>query len=241
MHWLRDAVLRVPDPSTSLDRASRLLGGERGDGRLLLASGTTIAFTGGAPGFVTATLQTDGNGGEHRDADGRSFTLEPVGDLKTPLDVPGSRLGHLTFVTPEPLAAAESFTSVGFRTSEGLGDVFRWLRCNPIHHTVAFSKASRPGLHHVGIELPDRRALVDACDRLADEGQPIEYGPGRHLVGHNLFAYFRDPDGIRWELFCELERVEQEDRAPLIHDLGPGSSVNVWGPQPPETYREALA
>jgi hypothetical protein len=39
-----------------------------------------------------------------------------------------------------------------------------WLRCKPIHHTVAFSKAPEPKLHHIAIEVPDRAALIDVCD-----------------------------------------------------------------------------
>src|ERR1044071_8356174 len=35
-------------------------------------------------------------------------------------------------------------------------------------------------------------------------------GPGRHGIGHNLFAYHRAPNGLITELFAELDQVNEE-------------------------------
>lgn len=241
--WLSDTTLRVPDPSAAVEHWSELLGGTAAGDRVQFESGTSLRALEGAPGFASADLQLsaaeapDIDEGLISDPDGRRLSVVRVQELQPRPDVPGLRLGHLTFESPDPLRAQSFYESLGFRLSEGLGPNFRWLRCNPIHHTVAFVRSDAPRLHHVGFELADRTALIDACDRLADLGCAIEYGPGRHLAGNNIFIYFLDNHGIRFEFFCELERVAPSDRDPKVHqDVPRERSINLWGPQPPEAY-----
>lgn len=235
---LLEAVLRVPDPSDAAEYYARLLGGEPDDGGVALAAGTRLALEPGEPGFAWAGFDSAGLEDER---DPESRRLRRVAPRPGPSQEGWPILGHLTFESRDPIAMQTFYEAAGLRCSEGLGDVFRWLRCNPVHHTLAFSRGPEPRLHHVGIEVRDRAALVDACDRLAQLGQPIEYGPGRHLVGGNIFVYFRDRHGLRFELFCELERLQPDDRPPLIHEGVPRErSVNVWGPQPPESFRDGI-
>lgn len=70
---------------------------------------------------------------------------------------PGPRVGHLTFESPDPVAAQAWWEGIGFRLSEGLGDFFRWLRCNPIHHTLAFSRADARASTTSGSRCPTGR------------------------------------------------------------------------------------
>ena len=247
--WLRSAVLTVPEAGGSLEYYAELLGGEENEGRVALGSSTEIAVEEGKLGVQSAALDMAGDlpaidldaEGYVQDPDGRKFEFRSAASVEESLAPDRPRLGHLTFESPDPLAQQSFFESLGFRLSEGLGADFRWLRCNPIHHTLAFSRASRAGLHHVGIELPDRAALIDACDHVSQMGHSIQYGPGRHLVGGNIFAYFLDRYGIRFELFCELERIADPEREPLIRQkVDRSQSVNVWGPLPPESYRQGI-
>lgn len=246
--WLREAVLSVPDPDGAVGYYAELLGGTAVDGTVELGSSTRIAVDEGAPGVRSASLDLAGDldpgvdasvddEGYVRDPDGRRFEIRPQARIEERLTDVRWRLGHLTFESPDPLAQQGFYESLGFKASEGLGQNFRWLRCNPIHHTVAFARAAEPGLHHVGIELPDRSAIIEACDHIAKLGHSVQYGPGRHLVGGNIFVYFLDRYGIRFELFCELERIGDPDRKPLIREnVDRERSVNIWGPQPPEAY-----
>ncbi len=239
--WLSEAGLRVPDPAAAATYYAELLGGTAEEDGVVLGSGTRLRLERGDPGFAWALLEIPGgNDDALHDPDGRELRVVP-GDARAPLDDVEPRLGHLTFESPDPVRAQAFYEGIGFRLSEGLSDFFRWLRCNPIHHTVAFSRGPAARLHHVGVELPDRAALVSACDRLGSLGQLVEYGPGRHMVGNNLFVYFRDRYGIRFELFCELERVSPPERPPLVHEEVPRErSINLWGVQPPESFRAGI-
>jgi catechol 2,3-dioxygenase-like lactoylglutathione lyase family enzyme len=244
--WLRTATLRVPDPDSAVAYWAELLDGRVADGAVELDSGTLLHAEDGEPGFASGGLEladpdarsrADGSG-ILSDPDGRRFELLEMPPPGRRADPSGPRLGHLTFESPDPLAAQVWWESFGFKLSEGLGGFFRWLRCNPIHHTVAFSRSDAPRLHHVGIEVADRAALIDHCDRLAQLGHPLQYGPGRHFVGGNVFVYFLDRHGIRFEFFCELERILDPDRSGPVHgdEVSRERSVNTWGPQPPEAF-----
>lgn len=247
--WLTAATLRVPDPASALTYWAELLGGKVDNGAIALGSSTLLRVAEGEPGLETATLvlaQDAGEGssdavdqGISRDPDGRELLIEGTPEVSERPPSSEPRLGHLTFMSPDPVGVQSHYERLGFSLSEGLAEFFRWLRCNPIHHTVAFSRAEVPRLHHVGIELPDRAALIDACDRLRETGHVLEYGPGRHMVGNNIFVYFRDRHGIRFEFFCELRSIPDPDEKGVVHtEIPRDQSINVWGPQPPPTFAE---
>jgi catechol 2,3-dioxygenase-like lactoylglutathione lyase family enzyme len=250
--WLREAVLAVPEPGGALEYYAQLLGGEVVAGAVELGSSTRLVVEEGAPGLRAAVVELLGgiesfdgaavdDEGYLVDPENRRFRLEGRGRIEERMTDTRPRLGHLTFDSRDPVSQQRFFEPFGFLLSEGLGPNFRWLRCNPVHHTLAFSRAAEPRLHHVGIELPDRNAVIDACDRLAEMGHVVQYGPGRHMVGGNIFVYFLDRYGIRFELFCELERIVDSDRAPLIHENVPREkSINVWGPQPTEAFQKGV-
>ena len=52
--------------------------------------------------------------------------------------------------------------------------------------------------------------MQTACDYLSLNGYKLLWGPGRHGIGHNLFAYHRSPTGLITELFAELDRMNEE-------------------------------
>jgi catechol 2,3-dioxygenase-like lactoylglutathione lyase family enzyme len=244
--WLREVVVRAPDPDDAARYYAEILGAAASGNVVELGSATRIVIEEGAPGLALARLDVAADlglsDGIVTDADGWRLSLESRPAIPELASDPEPRLGHLTFLSPDPLGQEGFYSALDFRLSEALGTMFRWMRCNPIHHTFAFQRAPEPQLHHLAIELPDRAALVAACDRLADLDHAIEFGPGRHAVGGNLFAYFLDRHGLRIELFCELRRVAHPEEPPLLHDEEfRVKSINVWGPKPPESFRSGLA
>jgi catechol 2,3-dioxygenase-like lactoylglutathione lyase family enzyme len=250
--FLASATLRVPDASGAPEYHAALLGGVAQDDAVLLGSGTRLRYEEGTVGAWEVELQlagtapndgdhAPGNDGKLRDPDGRAISLTTVEEISAPVDDAQPRLGHVTVESPDPLGTQAWYERLGFRVTEGLGDRFRWLRCNRIHHTVGIALGPRAATHHVAVEVPDRVALVDTCDRLSQLGEHVQYGPGRHMVGNNIFIYFLDRHGIRFEVFCELERVSDLERPPLIHERVERSrSVNLWGPQPVDGYWDAF-
>lgn len=174
------------------------------------------------------------------DPDGRTIELlvppapvvRPAGDAPFAI----AKLGHITMKSPDP-ARARSFweQALGFRLSDQMGDIFFWMRCNRDHHAVAFTKHDAPGIHHIAWELTDWEQFKRMGDHFITVDAKIEYGPGRHGPGNNIFIYFLDPNDVRTELFCELARIDDEDSyKPGFWEAGSrGTTINRWGGAPP--------
>ena len=99
---------------------------------------------------------------------------------------------------------------LGFKVSDWMGDRFSFLRCGVDHHTVNFVRYEEARLHHIAFEVRDMAELQRSCDFLARNGIQLVWGPIRHVVGHNIAAYHRNPDDQRVELFCELDIMRDE-------------------------------
>ncbi len=188
------------------------------------AGGAGVRFR--APGGVPVTCRLPG----------RPFT----GTL-APSDVRPRRLGHVNLKVPGPLAAASFFCdTLGLRLTEQLGEMLFFLRVNADHHNLAFRPADAANVHHVAFEVQGWDSLRVICDHLAARGHAIEYGPGRHAPGHQLFVYLREPSsGLRLELFTDMAHIDDEEAfRPIRRDVDRTRSVNVWGPAPPPSFLE---
>ncbi|MDR7482215.1 MAG: VOC family protein [Armatimonadota bacterium] len=234
------------------------------DGELLLVPGSTPALEAVALALDTAALATavgtlhaqghavegphpaGGAGGPGlwvRDPDGLGVELGPPAPAvprpagAAPFEL--LRLGHVTRRSPDPARVARWWQDMlGFRVSDQMGEEFVWLRCNRDHHTIAFVRAGAAGTHHIAFEAASWDAIRRLGDHCIETGTRIEFGPGRHGPGGNIFVYLRDPWGVRWEIFCELQRIDDEaayrpgrwDPAQRLH------TVNRWGPTPPPSF-----
>jgi len=173
---------------------------------------------------------------------------EPSG-VPTALGIRPTKLGHIASYA-EDLEGAQSFYTdlLGFRWSDTIGDFFTFLRCNADHHAINLMRSTRKhGLFHVAFEMRDIGHLKDALDHLASRDIRLQWGPGRHGAGHNIFTYHHDPDGNLVELFTEIDIVYDEvtgqfqprpwhehwPQLPQVWDAGP-EAANKWGPIDPE-------
>jgi catechol 2,3-dioxygenase len=144
------------------------------------------------------------------------------------------RIHHVTLASPALAEQVAFYAQVlGFRVSDRMGEVFAWLRCNQEHHTVAVVEADEAGLDHYAYEIDSWASVKTWCDELAARDVPLQWGPGRHGPGNNVFVMFDDLDGNRVELSCEMERY-WDDRAQCEpRHWAPGAkTVNLWGPVP---------
>ena len=153
------------------------------------------------------------------------------------------RLGHVNLTVQDAGASARLFTEVlGLRLSEQIGEAFYFLRVGSEHHNLGIrTGGARPGAHHIGFEVHGWETYRVLCDHLAALGHKVEYGPGRHGPGRNLFVYVRDPSsGLRLELYSDMAHVHDEARyVPRRWELSDrGNTVNRWGPGPPESFLE---
>jgi hypothetical protein len=251
---LTDILLTARDPRDAMAYWARLLDGEAQDGTLLLDGGTRIIVREGpqealaevhfdARDDVVAAAVAAGGSADERgaivtDPDGWVLRFARVGEV-LPVAFDGPTLSHCTLNSPAPSRQRDWYEGLEFLLSDALGDGFYWLRPNPIHHAMAFSRHDHANIHHLAVELPDRASFIGAIDRVVAQGGKLEFGPGRHMVGGNLFAYASDRYGIRWELCAEMGRLDP-DQPPGLHSWEDRArSVNTFGPPPPASFIQA--
>ena len=150
-----------------------------------------------------------------------------------------TKFGHVTMKTPEPSVGKNFFEEIlDFRLSEAIGENFFWLRCNVDHHTIAYCKSHEFGVQHIAFEVASWEDIMRLNDHLMKNNVKIEYGPGRHGPGNNIFIYFKDLNGVRVEVFCDIHRIYNEHNyVPKVWDPSKRlDNVNQWGPRPPESF-----
>ncbi len=150
------------------------------------------------------------------------------------------KLGHVAYRVNDVQAVVKFYTDVlGFRVSDWRDDTFAFLRCGPDHHTVNFVHDDVPQLHHIAFEVKDWAEIQKACEWLAKNGIHLVWGPGRHIIGHNIAIYHRNADKLRVEFFCEMDLMKDEtlgyfDPRPWHQDRP--QRPKVWGPDTLRNY-----
>jgi catechol 2,3-dioxygenase-like lactoylglutathione lyase family enzyme len=139
---------------------------------------------------------------------------------KSDLGIGTLKLGHVAYRVQDVQKIVSFYNDVlGFRTSDWIGDHFAFLRCGVDHHTVNFVHYDTPALHHIAFEVKDWAELQRGCEILQKHGVQLVWGPLRHVVGHNVAAYHRNPDGVRVEIYCEMDMMKDE-------------ALGYWDPRP---------
>lgn len=190
-------------------------------------------------------------------------TLHTVDRLGTPLEIVASmsreerqdnrvllrkgagalRFDHYQVTVSDIQEAAEFYTSLGFRIADFLtaGDhaigVFLQAKDSPFD--VVFIERGGPAFHHCAYIVPDIQSMMRACDTLGELGwgQSVEYGPGKHGVGHSYYVYLRDPDGHRVELLMPPMIYMDGEDEPNVWDVTKVAQVTeAWGLPPRQTW-----
>jgi catechol 2,3-dioxygenase-like lactoylglutathione lyase family enzyme len=130
------------------------------------------------------------------------------------------KFGHVAYRVEDVQAITDFYCDVlGFRVSDWMGDHFSFLRCGVDHHTVNFVRYDTPALHHIAFEVKDWSELHRTCETLHKNRIHLVWGPLRHVVGHNIAAYHRNADGVRVEMYCEMDMMKDEE-------------LGYWEPRP---------
>jgi catechol 2,3-dioxygenase-like lactoylglutathione lyase family enzyme len=200
----------------------------------------SVAMRLAAAGWPSETVPTD------LFAEGAICVADPDGNrlvFGTPLrggeaDFPGlsARLQHYVVASRDPGRLLRFYEDVlGFALSDRVVDEAgelraAFLRSGEEHHSFACFRASRDRIDHHCYDIEDWQAIRDWSDHLAAKHIPLQWGPGRHGPGNNLFAFFHDPDGNWVELSAELERVAPDRPAGVWpHEQ---RTLNLWGLAP---------
>jgi catechol 2,3-dioxygenase-like lactoylglutathione lyase family enzyme len=201
---------------------------ERGD-----AAGLTRLSFQVAPGSdlrdVAGALEKDGLRTERRNtispgvAQAITFT-DPKGTLidvfaeytfapedRTQSTITPLKLGHVAYRVLDVQKVVKFYTDIlGFRVSDWRDNTFAFLRCSPDHHSVNFVIDEQEQLHHIAFELKDWSEIQRAAEFLAKNEIRLVWGPGRHIIGHNIAIYHRNADDVRVEFFCEMDQMKDE-------------------------------
>ena len=155
------------------------------------------------------------------------------------------RLGHVVLNVSDFRASERWYKDLfGFITSDEiqLSPEFAlgaFLRCDrgdtpTDHHTLFLIQSPRgPGFNHAAYEVADLDDLMRGRQRLLDTGRHAEWGVGRHILGSQVFDYWRDPWGHTLEHWTDGDLFTAADGSNIatLQDL-----LGVqWGPQAPPT------
>jgi len=118
---------------------------------------------------------------------------------------------------------------LGFRLSDRTG-FMNFVRCDRVHHALAYAHSDNSQLNHIAFEMTDIDAVMRGIGRLKDAGIETFWGPGRHGPGNNVFAYFVAPFGAAIEYTSEVQRVGSSYRTGTPEDWKwPPKRNDHWG------------
>jgi 2,3-dihydroxy-p-cumate/2,3-dihydroxybenzoate 3,4-dioxygenase len=118
---------------------------------------------------------------------------------------------------------------LGFKLSDRTG-FMNFVRCDRVHHAIAYAKADNSLLNHIAFEMTDVDAVMRGIGRLKDAGFQTFWGPGRHGPGNNVFAYFVTPFGAAVEYTAEVQRVGPKYKVGTPEDWKwPANRTDHWG------------
>jgi len=149
------------------------------------------------------------------------------------------RYGHINIKVSDTIGMRDFLhRTFDFRVSDQIGDdVGFFMRCNPDHHGIAIIKSPVAGLHHHAWQTQSIADLGRLGDRHFSLGRRLIWGPVRHGPGHNMAAYYAEPNGTVVELYPALEQIWDEHRPPIEWDPEDRTWFNRWGVYNGEDFR----
>jgi catechol 2,3-dioxygenase len=149
------------------------------------------------------------------------------------------RFDHHQVTVPDVHKAAVFYSSLGFRIADymtmGEHPVGVFLHVKNTPYDLVFLERDGPACHHYGYIVPDVESMLRACDTMGELGwgENVEFGPGKHSVGHSYYVYLLDPDGHRVELHLPPIVYMDGDDPPALFDVQTVKSPQVaWGLPP---------
>jgi catechol 2,3-dioxygenase-like lactoylglutathione lyase family enzyme len=113
-----------------------------------------------------------------------------------------------------------------------------FLRCDrgsipSDHHTLFLMGTGKPGFNHAAYEVADFDDLMCGHDWLKQKRRQHEWGVGRHLLGSQIFDYWRDPWSHTLEHWTDGDLLDAQwgSRVSSIQEV----VATQWGPSPPRT------
>lgn len=116
-----------------------------------------------------------------------------------------------------------------------------FIRCDrgpePVdHHTLNFAAIPgvAPRFHHAAFEVADLDDLMAGSQHLVDKGYTHDWGVGRHILGSQVFDYWKDPFGHRVEHWTDGDLFDATVATNVVGlDVMMGRQ---WGPAAPHDF-----
>ena len=104
------------------------------------------------------------------------------------------------------------------------------------HHTLNFAAVpgKPPVFHHAAFEVADLDDLMAGHEHLKLGGYQADWGVGRHVLGSQVFDYWKDPFGNRVEHWTDGD-VFTADVPTNVTDI-PTMMRHQWGPAAPADF-----
>jgi catechol 2,3-dioxygenase len=140
------------------------------------------------------------------------------------------KLSHINLNNGDPEATFACMRDVlGFRLTDTTRKM-RFISCNTDHHSVVLGFAGGTTLNHIAFEMPDLDSTMRGAGRMRDDGRPLEWGPGRHGPGNNVFCYFLGPEDCPIEYTGEMQQIDETHSAKTPDQWPwPQGRLDHWG------------
>lgn len=140
------------------------------------------------------------------------------------------KISHINLNNSDPDATFACFRDVlGFKLTDTTKKM-RFLSCGPDHHSVVLGFGGGTTLNHIAFEMPDLDSIMRGAGRMRDNGRGIEWGPGRHGPGNNVFCYFLGPENLPIEYTGEMQQIDDRYRVGEPDDWKwPPGRLDHWG------------
>jgi len=153
------------------------------------------------------------------------------------------RLGHVVLQTSRFRGALDWYLDhLGLIVSDftylhgqrDRGPVMAFLRCDrgsepTDHHTVAMHLGPSNRYVHSAYQVADLDAIAMGGKVLEGKGYTHAWGIGRHILGSQVFDYWRDPDGLMVEHFADGDRFDSSVEPGWAEFCSSG--LSQWGPK----------
>jgi catechol 2,3-dioxygenase-like lactoylglutathione lyase family enzyme len=153
------------------------------------------------------------------------------------------RLGHVVLSTPHFQRSLNWYRdTLGMIVSDfqyvpgqrERGPAMAFIRCDrgtvpADHHTVALHLGPAAAYSHSAYQVTDLDAVAAGGEYLLRRGYERAWGIGRHILGNQIFDYWRDPDKFTVEHFTDgdvFDNTVQPGWSPLT-----ASGLSQWGPR----------
>jgi catechol 2,3-dioxygenase-like lactoylglutathione lyase family enzyme len=158
------------------------------------------------------------------------------------------RLGHVVLSTPHFRRSLNWYLdTLGMIVSDfqyvpgqrERGPALAFIRCDrgavpADHHTVALHLGPAATYSHSAYQVTDLDAVAAGGEYLLHRGYQRAWGIGRHILGSQIFDYWRDPDKLTVEHFTDgdlFDNTVEPGWTPLTT-----SGLSQWGPRASRTF-----